>query len=258
MLRFNTINFIAIGALLLLLALSLFTAISLIYFFIVLFCWFGLTFLGSAVISWNYHLTSLNCNKTINKNQVSITFDDGPNPEFTPQVLELLSRFNARATFFCIGKHVEAYPELFQEIVEKGHTVGNHTYSHANSFGFFSSGRVVSELRRTNELIEKITTLRPNLFRPAFGITNPSIKKALHLTGLTSIGWSKRSFDTTHLSEKTVLKRITKNLSKGDIVLLHDSSQKSINVLEQLLLFLQANNIESVTVDQLLAIEPYA
>lgn len=258
MVRFNTINFIAIGAILLLLALSLFAAISPIYFFIVLFCWFGLTVLGSAVISWNYHLTSLNCNKTINKNQVSITFDDGPNPEFTPQVLELLSRYNARATFFCIGKHIEAYPELFQEIVEKGHTVGNHTYSHANSFGFFSSGRVVSELRQTNELIEKITTLRPNLFRPAFGITNPSIKKALHLTELKSIGWNKRSFDTTHLSEKTVLKRITNNLSKGDIVLLHDSSQKSINVLEQLLLFLQTNNIESVTVDQLLAIEPYA
>ena len=88
--------------------------------------------------------------------------------------------------------------------------------------------------------------------------TNPQINKALKITGLLSIGWSKRSFDTTGLSEKSILQRVTKNLRKGDIILLHDSSSKSILVLEQLLLFLKTNKLESVTVDQLLAIKPYA
>jgi peptidoglycan/xylan/chitin deacetylase (PgdA/CDA1 family) len=116
----------------------------------------------------------------------------------------------------------------------------------------------VSELTKTNEIAKEISGLSLKMFRPAFGVTNPRIKKALNTTGMLSLGWSKRSFDTTSLSEKSILQRVTKNLSKGDIILLHDSSSKSIQVLEQLLLFLKTNKLESVTVDQLLAIEPYA
>lgn len=257
MLKFKTINLLAITALIVLFIFGLFISFSPAFYLIVLIGWFLLTFLGSALIQWNYHISSLNCNKTIKENQVSITFDDGPNPEFTPQVLKLLKEYNAKATFFCIGKHIESYPRLFQEIIEQGHTVGNHTYSHANGFGFFSSERVASELNKTNAIVKKITGLGLNMYRPAFGITNPPIKKAVHLTGLLSIGWSKRSYDTTYLSEKSILRRITNRLQKGEIILLHDSSSKSVSVLEQLLLFLQTKQLQSVTVDKLLAIQPY-
>src|SRR5690606_35805009 len=109
----------------------------------------------------------------------AITFDDGPHPEFTPKVLNLLKKYDAKATFFCIGKHIELYPDIFKSIVEAGHTIGNHTYSHANDFGFFSVEKVISELQQTNAIIKQQIGLDARLYRPAFGVTNPRIKKAL-------------------------------------------------------------------------------
>lgn len=226
--------------------------------FLLFFAWLFITVLGSSIIGWNYHFVSLNANADVQKNQIAITFDDGPHPEFTPRVLQLLKTHNAKATFFCIGKHIELYPDIFKSILEAGHTVGNHTYSHANNFGFFNTNKVVKELQRTNAVALHQSGLTLRLFRPAFGVTNPCIKRALNRTKLQSIGWNKRSFDTTHLNEKTILSRVTKNLKKGDIILLHDSSEKSIWVLEQLLLFLQEQHLESVTVDMLFNIKAYA
>ena len=152
---------------------------------------------GSAFIGWNYHFRSLNSNPETTQNQIAITFDDGPNAEFTPKILNLLKAYHAKATFFCIGKHIELYPDIFKSIIESGHTVGNHTYSHDNRFGFFSTEKVISELKQTNAIIKQQTGLVVKLYRPAFGVTNPRIKQALKITKLQSIGWNKRSLDTT-------------------------------------------------------------
>ena len=258
MLRFKSINILVLVTLAALIVANFFVLVPRSYYIVLFVFWFCITLLGSTLIQWNYHLTSLNSNNTIKDNVVAITFDDGPNPEFTPMVLALLNKFKMKATFFCIGRNVEANSSLCQQIISEGHIIGNHTYSHANSFGFFSTKRVVAELEKTNKIIKERTGLNLKLYRPAFGVTNPKIKKALKITGLHSIGWNKRSLDTTPLSEKKVFSRLTHNLKKGDIILLHDSSSKTLRVLEQLLLFLQANKLESVTVDQLLEIKPYA
>ena len=235
-----------------------FVNIPLWIFLVLTLMWLLITIAGSLFIQWNYHFNSLNQNPEISKNQVAITFDDGPHPKFTPQVLELLKKHHAKATFFCIGKHIETYPKLFKTIIGEGHTVGNHTYSHSNNFGFFSTKDVVAELERTNQIVKTIANLELQLYRPAFGATNPNIKKALQLTGLTSIGWNKRSLDTTNLSQQKVFDRVTKNLKKGDVILLHDSSEKSVVVLEQLLLLLKQENMEAVTIDSLFNINAYA
>lgn len=258
MLNFKSVN--TISSLILigwLLGYSLFN-LSIWPIFLLFFIWLIITGLGSSFIGWNYHVASLNSNTHINKNLIAITFDDGPHPEFTPKVLKLLKKHDAKATFFCIGKHIELYPEIFKSIVDAGHTVGNHTYSHAHSFGFFSVEEVISELQQTNSIIKQQAGLNNQLYRPAFGVTNPRIKQALKVTKLQSIGWSKRSLDTTKLSEKAILNRVTKNLKKGDVILLHDTSEKTIAVLEQLLLFLQHQHLESVTVDTLFNIKAYA
>lgn len=223
-------------------------------FFVFLF----VTICGSFFIQWNYHLTSLHSNKTTAKNQIALTFDDGPNSEFTPLVLDLLKEHKAKATFFCIGQHIEKHPELFKRIIAEGHSVGNHTYSHSKSFGFFSTNKVTDELNRTIALVKELTGKQLNLYRPAFGVTNPMIEKAVKDLKVISIGWSVRSLDTTKRNEAAILDRITSKISKGDVVLLHDTSQKSINVLERLLLFLNEKNLKSVTVDELLQIEAYA
>ena len=223
----------------------------------ILMLWFSVTLCGSFFIRWNYHLTSMHSNKNISKNQVSLTFDDGPQPEFTPKVLALLKQYNAKATFFLIGKNAEKHPELVQDILRQGHSVGNHTYSHTDGFGFFGTSKVISELKQANSVVEKISGFKMTLYRPAFGVTNPNIQKAVKTLKLSSIGWSIRSLDTTKRSEETILKRITSRVSKGDIILLHDTSEKTIEVLERLLLFLQVNNLKSVAVDELLNIRAY-
>ena len=235
-----------------------YTAIPNWVFAVLFFVFLLITICGSFFIQWNYHLTSLHSNKTIDKNQIALTFDDGPNIEFTPIVLDLLKEYQAKATFFCIGQHIENHPELFKRIITEGHSVGNHTYSHSTSFGFFSTAKVKEELNKTIALVKELTGKQLNLYRPAFGVTNPMIEKAVKELNVISIGWNVRSLDTTKRNEAVILDRITSKISKGDIVLLHDTSQKSINVLERLLLFLNEKNLKSVTVDELLQIEPYA
>ena len=115
MLSFRPVNSIAILILIGLLIACRFYNLSFWWIFTFLICWLLVTIAGSAFIGWNYHFKSLNYNSEVTKNQIAITFDDGPNLEFTPQVLELLNTFNAKATFFCIGKHIEAHPELFKK-----------------------------------------------------------------------------------------------------------------------------------------------
>ncbi len=225
---------------------------------IVVLAWFLITLFGSFFIRWNYHLTSKNANAATTENQIAITFDDGPHPQYTPQVLDLLKTYHAKATFFCIGKHMAAHPTIVKRIISEGHLLGNHTYSHSKSFGFFNTTKVKTELQQTIATVQKLTGKTMKLYRPAFGVTNPMIAKAVKELGVISIGWNKRSLDTTSRSKEQILKRITPNLNKGDIVLLHDTSEKSVQVLEQLLLFLQEKKMQSVTADELLQLEAYA
>ncbi len=232
--------------------------ISGLYYWILIGIFLTITVLGSFLIQWNFHLTSYNSNPNVVENYIALTFDDGPHPEYTSQILLLLKQFNAKATFFCIGKHMEQNRDLIKKIIDEGHTIGNHTYSHSNAFGFFGAKKVTAELQKTNTTFAKITGRQMQLYRPAFGVTNPSIKRAIRAMGLQSIGWSVRSLDTTTLSENAILNRVTHELGKGDIVLLHDTSAKTLVVLERLLLILQKKNFESVTVDQLLNIKAYA
>ncbi|NQY30995.1 MAG: polysaccharide deacetylase family protein [Flavobacteriaceae bacterium] len=254
MLKFNTINILT----LILVVFFQLISVSIWFYGCLFLVWLTITSIGSLHIRWNYHVNSLNSNYEVAQNEVSITFDDGPHAEFTPKVLELLKVYNVKATFFCIGKHIESNPELFRRIISEGHTVGNHTFNHKNNFGFIKTKEVVRELETTNEIIEKVSGLKAKIFRPPFGVTNPRIKKGINTVGLQSIGWSIRSFDTTSKSKNTIVKSIEKKLQKGDIVLLHDTSDKSVEILEQLLLFLKQNKLESVTIDSLFNIKAYA
>lgn len=263
MLKSTIINTIyAIAILLVLVWLFVFNSsqINLAVYLIIgfTFIWFVITVIGSFHFKWNYFLEGIHSNKQIKANEIAITFDDGPHPEFTPKVLDLLNKYNAKATFFCIGKYIEKHPEIVKTILDQGHTIGNHTYSHENSFGFYKTAKVVKDLEKTNEIITKHFSLTPQLFRPAFGVTNPRIARAVKYLRFTSIGWNIRSLDTTKRSEKVILNRIVPKVSKGDVILLHDTSEKTVIVLEQLLQFLEKENLKSTTVDSLFKIQAYA
>lgn len=213
--------------------------------------WVILTTIGSFNILWNYFLTAKNSNKNSKENIVSLTFDDGVNPEITPKVLDLLKKYNTKATFFCIGKNIEKYPKLAQRIVAEGHSIGNHTYNHSNKWGFLSTEKVLEEIKKNNEIIEQITGKQTKLFRPPFGVTNPHIAKATKQLNCEVIGWNVRSLDTVIKNEEKILNRITKKVKKGDVILLHDNSEKTVVVLEQLLYFLEKKKLKSVTIEAL-------
>lgn len=204
---------------------------------------------GSFDIQLGYFVNSLTHKRTKIK-EVALTFDDGPT-EFTPKVLDLLKENNIKATFFCIGKQIEKYPETFQRIIAEGHTVGNHTFSHSKNTGFLSASKMMEEIERCDEVILKVGEIKTNLYRPPFGVTNPNIAKAIRKTDKKSIGWNVRSLDTVIIDEKKIYKRITKNIKKGSIILMHDTSGKTYNVLVDLLLFLKQKNYSTFTIDNI-------
>src|SRR5690606_30930147 len=128
---------------------------------------------------------------------------DGPSP-YTAEVLQLLKAYQFKATFFCIGRQVSAYPHIARKIMEDGHTIGNHTYNHSKSFGFLKEREVVTELERCSIIIQQTVGKKPKFFRPPFGVTNPSIAKAVQYTKQQVIGWSNRSLDTVIGDEEKI------------------------------------------------------
>ncbi len=224
---------------------------------VLLLLWFVITAYGVTQITSGYFLESLCSYPAIKEKKIAITFDDGPD-ESTLSILEVLEKYNVRSTFFCIGKQVDDYPHIVKKIIEKGHIIGNHTYSHSKLIDLYGTKKFVKEIIDADDSIKNTTGKIPLLFRPPYGVTNPNIAKAVKKTGHKVIGWNKRSFDTTIPSEKVILKRITKNLKPGDVILLHDTKMITVTVLEQLLLFLQKNNYTTVTIDELFSIQAYA
>lgn len=220
-------------------------------------CWLIFTVIGSFYITWNYHLKAIH-KATITEKKIALTFDDGPNETYTPLVLELLAKYDAVATFFCIGKHIEQHSDLVKEIVSQGHVIGNHSYSHSNFFDFYGTKKVIAELKKTDELVSNIIGKKMNLFRPPYGVTNPSIAKAIKHSKHQVIGWNVRSLDTVVKDPKKCIDRIIPKIKPGAIVLLHDSHENSIVILEQLLIFLQNNNYQTVSLETLVNTKAYA
>ncbi len=196
------------------------------------------------------------CKAKTNEKKIAITFDDGPNSEITPKVLDLLDQYNVKATFFCIGRQIEKNKEILKLIDEKGHLIGNHTWSHNSWFDLFSSKKMRVEIEKTFGLIFEITNKKIKLFRPPYGITNPNLKKAIKGLNFKTIGWSLRSFDTIKNTEKT-LRKLYKKTSAGDIVLFHDNREHIVDILQSYLEYIKTEGYEIVPLDQLLNIQAY-
>jgi peptidoglycan/xylan/chitin deacetylase (PgdA/CDA1 family) len=257
MLNFKNVNITIFLFLILFVILKLKYDLSFYWLFLLGLVWISLTTIGSLHFKWNYFIKANHQNESIDKNAIAITFDDGPNAMYTPVVLNLLSAYDAKATFFCIGKNIEANPELLKRIIEEGHIIGNHSFSHDNLNGFFTTSRLIDDMEKTSFLVDKIVNLKMKLFRPPFGVTNPNIAKAVKKLNLHAIGWNIRSYDTIAKDAEKVYKRIIKNLKKGDIILMHDTNELSTIVLEKLLVDLKNRNLNAITLDKLLNMDAY-
>ena len=157
-----------------------------------------------------------------NRNEIALTFDDGPDPDVTPKVLDILDSHHAKASFFVIGDKAAAHPELIREIVKRGHSIENHSQKHSNVFGFFAWTALRKDIGTAQEIIAGLTGRSPAFFRSPMGIRNPLLDPVIARLGLRYITWTRRGFDTVARDPALVLERLTRQLSAGDILLLHD------------------------------------
>ena len=256
MITHKNISLFFIFLLLLLLLLKLYIAIDFWWFVIIVSVWLVFNLIGSSLISSNYHVKAFCNNPSETEKKITLTFDDGPSP-YTLEVLDLLKKYNTKATFFCIGKNIEAHPEIVKQIIAEGHLIGNHSYSHSPFFDFYNAKKITEEIQQTDTLLEKFTSKKINFFRPPYGVTTPSIRRALKITGHKVIGWNIRSLDGGTKNQNLIFNRIIKRISPGGIVLLHDTASHSVLVLEQFLQFLQKQNYQVVSVEELLNLKAY-
>ena len=156
---------------------------------------------------------------------VALTFDDGPDPVFTPQILDVLEAHHARATFFVLGERARAHPDLIRRMHREGHSVGTHTYRHRLRFHFGTPAYVRREIEDAIEAVAAILPERPRLFRPPQGLRTPCFASGWRRTrGLTCVTWSVRGLDSRPTTAAAIVARIEKHLAPGAIVTLHDGT----------------------------------
>lgn len=189
------------------------------------------------------------------RGEVAVTIDDGPDPEVTPQVLDILDRHHAKATFFCIAKFALQHPELCREIVRRGHAIENHSLSHQWYFSLLGPWSIHREVHQAQLVLGEICGQTPRFFRPTAGLRNPELEPVLAHCGLRLCTWSRRGFDTRVSDTDAVLNRLMHELKGGDILLLHDGSAARsthgvpviLEVLPRLLENIEQAGLRSVT-----------
>lgn len=176
------------------------------------------------------------------RREIALTFDDGPHPTATPQVLDLLDQYQAKASFFCVGAKAAAYPSIVQEIARRGHSIENHTQTHPAAFATYGMTRLRREVESCQETLARICGRRPTFFRAPAGLRNPLLDPVLARQGLECVSWTRRAFDTVDPNGERVLNRLIHKLDAGDVLALHDGDANHdrpaasvMNVLPRLL-----------------------
>ncbi len=189
------------------------------------------------------------------RGEVALTIDDGPDPEVTPAVLDLLAAEGAQATFFCIAEKARRHPALTRRIVAAGHSVQNHSLRHRHNFSLLGPRGFEAEISAAQQVLADITGIRPHCFRAPAGLRNPLLDPVLHRLGLHLVSWSRRGYDTRQSDPAAVLSKLQKNLSGGSILLLHDGHAQRgasgravlLDVLPTLIQNLRTARLQAVT-----------
>lgn len=254
--KFKILNILITFSILIISGLIIWWNLSWTFIFVPILIWISTVSISSFHIQWNFFLYSIN-KGNLSGNKIALTFDDGPHTEFTPKVLDLLEKYNAKATFFCIGKNVKNHPDILKKIYENGHSIGNHSFTHSNKIDFSNKYGWLKEIESTDFEIQNIIGKKPRFFRPPFGVTTPHLAKALKISGHINIGWNIRTYDTVSNDIERIVSKVLKKTRLGSIVLMHDSHENIIPLLEQLLVGLERKNYTFVTVNELIDEKPY-
>jgi len=196
------------------------------------------------------------------RGEIALTFDDGPDPDVTPRVLEILDAHGVRGTFFCVAEYAERHPGPCREIVRRGHAVENHSRGHLPTFAMLGLRGIRKEIAAAQATLSEHTGRAPRFFRPPAGFRNPMLDPVLHEMGLRLVSWTRRGFDTHRRDVEFVSGRLIRGLAAGDILLLHDGhSARSasgapvvLEVLPRILDAARSQGLRPVTLQQ--AIDP--
>ena len=190
------------------------------------------------------------------KKQIALTFDDGPHPTLTPRILEILAENNIPATFFMVGQNVLNYPEAARAVIQAGHEVGNHTFSHPH-IGNLSEQAIFDEIGKCEDALEELCEYRPHLLRTPQGALTPSLERCLLDDDYILVLWSLDTRDWENKSTAHVVQTVLENVQAGDIILMHDfigHNSKTPEALEKIIPILLSQGYEFVTVSALLGL----
>lgn len=182
------------------------------------------------------------------KKKVALTFDDGPHPQYTPEMLEGLKKRNVKATFFLLGQEVEKYPELVKQVHEEGHLIGNHSYKH-EQLSKLTMEQACAQVKRTNDLIYHITGEYPSYIRPPFGDWHEQLDCE---TNMAEVLWDVDSRDWSSQNHAAIVNTVLKNVQENDIILMHDGYETSVTAAMEIIDTLAERGYEFVTVDEIL------
>jgi len=195
------------------------------------------------------------------KKLVALTFDDGPSPGWTPQILDALKKVNARATFFMLGEHAQKYPDVVRRVAAEGHEIGNHGFSHSVLL-YYKKEEIESEISRTEKIIKDIVGVTTTLFRPPKALLTKGERKFVKSLGYEVVLWSLNSKDWVTFDDKYIVRYLAKNVRPGDIILFHDSGgalkaeggdrHETVLTIPRLVEKLRERGYEFVTVSELM------
>ncbi|ELK45604.1 polysaccharide deacetylase family protein [Bacillus sp. SB49] len=236
--------------------------------------WIAVLVLLFACISTTYsHASELKRPRSFYENQgsavwevpnpsksVAITFDDGPSETYTPEILDLLAKYDAKATFFVMGSRAEENPEVIRQTALAGHEIANHTYSHGN-IPRMSTTEIKEDLNRTNDVIEGITNTSTTLFRPPGGYYDTRIINAVNEEGYTFVLWSwhQDTYDWKQPGAGKIVANVLTKVQNGDIILFHDGGgdrSQTVQALKKILPELKKRGYQLVTVSELMRMDP--
>jgi len=186
---------------------------------------------------------------------LALTFDDGPHGSLTPRLLDMLAQRDVKATFYVIGRNVEAYPDIARRIVAEGHEIANHTFTHP-ALSKLTSARVAEELRRTHEIVLDVTGVRMTNLRPPYGAFNDQVRQvAFDGHGYDTIMWSVDPLDWKYRNTARVTRELVSGAAPGAVLLCHDIHKTTIAAIPATLDQLLARNFQFVTVAELLSMD---
>lgn len=201
--------------------------------------------------------TRVICKAVTEEKIIALSFDDGPSPDYTLQILQILERHQAKAAFFCIGHRVESHPGILEQVHRQGHIIANHSHSHHLLLDFLTAKKILADMQRMDGEVEKVIGLKPRLFRPPFGVTNSAVDAAIIKGGYVPIGWNVRSLDTATRNAQKLLARIKKGIHPGAIFLFHDTCENTLEILPEFLREVEQQGYRVVRLDRMLKLKAY-